>query len=87
MNRVIQIPNQNGETVSVIPKDFEIGHEAWNEYKLLDGGKVRVKVTVYCASTTKPTTPAPRCTTPTAPRLSLSIKGWTWWRMSDPTGS
>ena len=46
MSQVIQIPNQNGDIVSAIPKDFEIGREDWNEYKFLDGGKVRVKVTV-----------------------------------------
>lgn len=26
--------------------DFEIDHEDWNAYKLLDGGRVRVKTTV-----------------------------------------
>ena len=46
MSRIVQIPNHNGDVVSAIPKDFDIGHEAWNQYKLLDGGKVRVKVTV-----------------------------------------
>ena len=47
MTRITQVRNQNGETVSAIPLDFDISREEWNEYKLLDnGGKVRVKVTV-----------------------------------------
>ena len=34
----------NGKTVEAQPLDFEIGREEWNEYKLLDGGVVRVKL-------------------------------------------
>ena len=29
-----------------VEADFEIGREEWNQYKLLDGGTVRVKTTV-----------------------------------------
>ena len=36
----------NGQTVKVIEQDFEIGREAWNEYKLLDGGAVRARLSV-----------------------------------------
>ena len=32
--------------VLAIEAQFEIGREEWNEYKLLDGGTVRVKTTV-----------------------------------------
>lgn len=32
--------------VSVREADFEIVREDWNEYRLLDGGSVRVKTTV-----------------------------------------
>ena len=34
----------NGSTIKVVERDFEIGKEAWNEYKLLDGGTIRVKL-------------------------------------------
>lgn len=34
-----------GKDVSTIEVDFEIVREEWNEYKLLDGGIVRVKTT------------------------------------------
>ena len=34
------------QEVSAIEQDFEIGREEWNEYRLLDGGVVRVKTTV-----------------------------------------
>ncbi len=32
--------------VLAIEQQFEIGREDWNEYKLLDGGRVRIKTTV-----------------------------------------
>ena len=32
--------------VNVREEDFSIVTEEWNEYKLLDGGKIRVKTTV-----------------------------------------
>lgn len=36
-----------GDTeVSGVEQDFEISREEWNEYKLLDGGVVRLKTTV-----------------------------------------
>lgn len=38
--------NLGGKEVLVQELDFEIGREEWNEYRLLDGGKVRVKNTV-----------------------------------------
>jgi hypothetical protein len=36
----------DGKEVSVREEDFEIAKEDWAEYKLLDGGTVRVKTTV-----------------------------------------
>ena len=35
-----------GEKEKGIEADFEGGAEAWNQYKLLDGGVVRVRMTV-----------------------------------------
>ena len=35
-----------GQEFDAIEVDFEIGREEWNQYKLLDGGSVRVKTTV-----------------------------------------
>ena len=35
-----------GQEVSAVERDFQIQREEWNEYKLLDGGIVRVKTTV-----------------------------------------
>lgn len=35
-----------GKTVDATELDFEIGREDWAEYKLLDGGIIRVKLTV-----------------------------------------
>ena len=34
------------QEVLAIEQEFEIGREDWNEYKLLDGGRVRIKTTV-----------------------------------------
>ena len=31
------------EDLNAIEVQFEIAHEEWNEYKLLDGGKIRLK--------------------------------------------
>ena len=45
MPQIIRI-NAGGQEVDAIEVDFEIAREEWNEYKLLDGGKVRVKTTV-----------------------------------------
>jgi hypothetical protein len=36
----------DGKEVSVREQDFEIAKEEWAEYKLLDGGTVRVKTNV-----------------------------------------
>lgn len=33
--------------VDVTDEDFEIVTEPWNEYRLLDGGRVRVKTTIH----------------------------------------
>jgi hypothetical protein len=33
--------------LDVSDEDFEIVKESWNEYKLLDGGTVRVKTSVH----------------------------------------
>ena len=35
-----------GKTVEAIDLDFEISKEDWAEYKLLDGGVIRIKTTV-----------------------------------------
>ena len=45
MARIITL-NSGGREVKAIEMDFEIERENWNEYKLLDGGSVRVKTTV-----------------------------------------
>ena len=45
MPRIVKIMAGNQE-VNAIEMDFEIGREEWNEYKLLDGGIVRLKTTV-----------------------------------------
>ena len=34
------------KSFDALEQPFEIGREEWNEYKLLDGGLVRVKTTV-----------------------------------------
>ena len=38
-------PSQGAE-VEVKELDFDVGREEWNEYKLIDGGVVRVKTNV-----------------------------------------
>jgi hypothetical protein len=45
MARIFKIKAGNQE-VDAIEVDFDIRREDWNEYKLLDGGTVRVKTTV-----------------------------------------
>ena len=35
-----------GVEVDVVELDFNVAREEWNEYKLLDGGTVRVKTNV-----------------------------------------
>ena len=45
MARVIKVMFGDQE-VDAVEADFEINRENWNEYKLLDGGTVRVKTTV-----------------------------------------
>ena len=37
---------QIGPSSYGVERDFEIGREQWNVYKLLDGGTVRVKTSV-----------------------------------------
>ena len=37
---------QLGPSSFGVERDFEIGREQWNVYKLLDGGTVRVKTSV-----------------------------------------
>ena len=37
---------QLGPSSYGVERDFEIGREQWNVYKLLDGGTVRVKTSV-----------------------------------------
>ena len=45
MSRTIKVRFGNQE-VDAREMDFAIGREDWSEYKLLDGGTVRVKTTV-----------------------------------------
>ena len=45
MPRIVKI-GVHGQEVEAMEMDFEIGREEWNEYKLLDGGTIRVKTTV-----------------------------------------
>lgn len=45
MSRTIKVQIGNQE-VDAREMDFEIRREDWSEYKLLDGGTVRVKTTV-----------------------------------------
>ncbi len=45
MPRIVKVKVDNQE-VDAIEQQFEIGREEWNEYKLLDGGVVRLKTTV-----------------------------------------
>lgn len=43
MARVIKMQLANGEEREAFELDFEIQNEQWDEYKLLDGGRVRMK--------------------------------------------
>lgn len=45
MARIVKVKFGDQE-VDAIEADFTIGREEWNEYKLLDGGTVRLKTTV-----------------------------------------
>ena len=45
MARISKIKAGNQE-IDALEVDFDIHREDWNEYKLLDGGTVRVKTTV-----------------------------------------
>lgn len=43
MARKTRIQIANGEECDAVELDFEIHKEEWDEYKLLDGGRVRLK--------------------------------------------
>lgn len=45
MARHIKV-NIDNQEYDAVEQDFEIKREEWNEYRLLDGGVVRVKTTV-----------------------------------------
>ena len=45
MGRRTQI-KVDGALIDVSEEDFEIVREEWNEYKLLDGGTIRMKTTM-----------------------------------------
>ena len=45
MALIIKVKSGSQE-LDAMEADFEIGREEWNQYKLLDGGTVRVKTTV-----------------------------------------
>jgi hypothetical protein len=38
--------NAGGKEFDAIERDFEVTSEQWNEYKLLDGGSIRLKTTI-----------------------------------------
>ena len=43
----IQKMELHGKEVLVVEQQFEINREGWNEYKLLDGGIIRLKTSVH----------------------------------------
>ena len=43
MARITKVRLESGEERDALELDFEIQAEQWNEYKLLDGGRVRLK--------------------------------------------
>lgn len=43
VRRTTKVQIENGEELDAIELDFEIHKEEWAEYKLLDGGRVRLK--------------------------------------------
>jgi len=45
MAKVVRVKVGNQE-YDAIEQQFEIGNEAWNEYRLFDGGVIRVKTSV-----------------------------------------
>ena len=45
MPKIVKVSMGNQE-LHAIEQQFQIGREEWNEYKLLDGGVVRLKTTV-----------------------------------------
>ena len=45
MPKVVKV-RMGEQEMHAIEQQFEIGREEWNEYKLLDGGVVRLKTTV-----------------------------------------
>ena len=45
MANVVKI-NIGGQDFDAIEQQFEIGKEEWSEYKLFDGGVIRLKTTV-----------------------------------------
>ena len=45
MPRIVKLKLVDGE-VNGVEQDFEISREEWNEYKLLDGGVIRMKTSV-----------------------------------------
>ena len=46
MRPMRKIRTSDGQEHNVREEDFSIGHEGWNEYKLADGGRLKVKTTV-----------------------------------------
>jgi hypothetical protein len=43
--KIVKLPGPLGE-ISAIEQSFDVKREEWNEYKLRDGGSVRIKVVV-----------------------------------------
>ena len=44
--KVVKVKAGN-QVFDAIEQQFEVGKEEWNEYKLLDGGTVRIKITAH----------------------------------------
>ncbi len=62
------------QEVDAIERDFEIGREEWNEYKLLDGGLVRVKTTVSRIYQVVDEQGNPRCNEDGSPMMLVKHK-------------
>lgn len=46
MARIVKVPLPDGTFIDAIEQEFDIAKEEWNEYRLADGGRVRLMTTV-----------------------------------------
>lgn len=46
MAKIVKVKAPDGQDYDAIEQTFEIGSENWSEYKLTDGGIIRVKTSV-----------------------------------------